>query len=105
MKIYEKNFDKIFLAVNKQIIKEGNQIIEKNIMTIDKKYNFSTNWEDIESQYMINKKYYICPKGKNFINVYNSNGTFEKIIGRQGIFIPCYYVIVKLTKVCYLQLF
>ena len=40
-----------------------------------------TNWEDIESMYCINNIIYICPKGKNHLNKYDSNShSFSQII-------------------------
>ena len=37
----------------------------------------TTKWEDIESAYNIRDQIYICPKGKNHMNIY-SNGAFNE---------------------------
>ena len=67
------------IELNKQISKaENGTITEKNYFSIDG-IQIETNWEDIESRYCLNDIIYICPKGKNHLNKYNSN-SFSQII-------------------------
>ena len=65
----QKNFN---LKILKKLSRnpDNNQIEEKNIINLNG-YTNETNWEDIESFYIIDKRYYyICPKGKNFLTIF-----------------------------------
>lgn len=39
---------------------------------------FGIEWEDIDSIYKFNERYFICPKGRNYLNVYSKN--YDEII-------------------------
>ena len=69
------------LELKKTISKEQNGIItEQNYLTING-IQMGTDWEDIESMFCINSIIYICPKGKNHLNKYDSNShSFSQII-------------------------
>ena len=72
--IYEKKN----LTLKKKIRKDNNnKITEENILCIGDSYSNITIWEDIESYYYINNKYYICPKGKNYLTIIEPNNSYE----------------------------
>jgi hypothetical protein len=63
----------IHITLIKQIDRSGE---ENNFIKIkDDSLNMQTekDWEDIDSFYKFNKRYYICPKGNNFVNMYTNN--------------------------------
>ena len=75
--IYSKNDGGINIKIEKTISRNEDTITEKNIIYIGG-YNAETSWEDIESVYYIDRIIYICPKGKNHMNKFESN-TFTEI--------------------------
>lgn len=72
--IFEGTYNSKNLKLTKKISKIQNNIKEENIIKIDNLEENITQWEDIESFYFINEKYFICPKGKNYINIYDKDG-------------------------------
>lgn len=76
--IYENffNYSKIFLT--KRITKNEMKITDQNYIKFNGEMEIETDWEDIESIYEINGIYYICPKGKHFINEFF--GRFSEIV-------------------------
>ena len=60
------------LKLQKTFAKEGNNIKQKNILYINNNEIGEVFWEDIESFYNISNTYYICPKGKEILTIYNS---------------------------------
>ena len=83
------------IQLKKTIIKNGNSISETNSIIING-YTHTTTWEDIESVYCVNSQYiYICPKGKNHMNLYKDNQFYEiKAVGvsdSDNWELQCYY--------------
>ena len=76
--IYNESSNNMKVTLIKNIKKESDHIIIKNYISVLGKEFIETIWEDIDSIYYINNKYYICPKGKNFLNEYINN-RFEEI--------------------------
>ena len=70
--IYEGNIWGKYIKLEKHISKNDNSIIEQNYITIDD-FRTQTNWENIESYYVILNNVYICPKGKNHMNLFENN--------------------------------
>ena len=71
------------LELKKTISKNDGIISEQNYLTINEN-QMETNWEDIESIYCINGIIYICPKGKNHLNKYDSySNSFSQIIPKE----------------------
>ena len=71
--ITKGNVNNSEFRLEKKITKEGNNIIQKNFLYIDKHFTKEVNWEDIDNFYNINGVKYICPTGRNYMNVlYNS---------------------------------
>ena len=68
-----------WVALKKAIKKEENGISEKNFISINNA-EFETSWEDIDGIYCLAGKLYICPKGKNHMNLFDSSKTFSEII-------------------------
>ena len=64
------------IKLEKTITKNEGSISEKNIIYVDS-FQMETNWEGIESVYKLSDKIYICPKGKNHMNVFNNDGFTE----------------------------
>ena len=54
--------------------KINNTIIEKNYFQINNFDVKETNWENIESFYYIEKRYFICPTETNYLNEYKDDG-------------------------------
>ena len=76
--ICSKNAGSKNIRITKTITKSNNIITEENTLYIGET-SFQTNWEDIESGYEYGSNIYICPKGKNHMNLYNNNGFTELI--------------------------
>ena len=76
--ICSKNAGSKNIRITKTITKSNNIITEENTLYIGET-SFQTNWEDIESGYEYGSNIYICPKGKNHMNLYNSNRFTELI--------------------------
>lgn len=76
-----KNNNKIKVELKKQFTKDNSEIKYTNYIKVNNGNDLETNWEDIESIYYINDldKYFICPKGKNYLNEYINND-FRPII-------------------------
>ena len=78
-KVVDRKMNDILATIRIEISKygkEGRNWINIKDDTIDT--GFSRDWEDIDSIYKFNGKYFICPKGKNYLNVY-SESKFEII--------------------------
>ena len=69
--LYENTFDDKKFEIKKIISKEGGVTKEKKILKIGTEYEKETEWEDIESMYKFDK-IYICPRGRNYLNKYDS---------------------------------
>ena len=70
--ICDRYMYKMSLKLQKTFTKEGTNIKQKNILYIDNNEIGEVFWEDIESFYNISNTYYICPKGKEILTIYNS---------------------------------
>ena len=71
--IYNETSNKMKVTLIKNLKKESGRITTKNYISVLGKEFVETKWEDIDSIYYINNKYYICPKGKNYLNEYLNN--------------------------------
>ena len=83
------------IILTKTITKSGSSISESNTIKINGN-SYSTSWENTESVYCINSNYiYICPTGKNHMNLYKDNQFYE--ITQTGVSssdtweLKCYY--------------
>ncbi len=74
------NNNYIHVVLKKKLNRIGTQINEENtIKILDDEITQDTDWEDIESIYFVdNVGYFICPKGKFFLNQY-INSEFKEI--------------------------
>ena len=73
----DRSMNDMRIKLEKIISKEDNMITHKNILYIDEEKIGQVNWEDIDSFYNINNIKYICPKGQNFMYIYNNSKLIE----------------------------
>ena len=79
--IYEENVCNSYLIkLKKTILREGNGISDKNYISINDNFEFEISWEDIDYANCINGKIYICPKGKNHMNLLELPNTITELI-------------------------
>ena len=74
--ITEKNWRNSKIKLIKKLEKIDNTITEKNYFQINNENELETNWENIESFYYIENRYFICPTGTNYLTEYKD----EKLI-------------------------
>ena len=74
------SWPKIFLI--KKFEENETSLFDQNYISVEDEESQKTNWEDIESSYYLEEwGYLICPKGKNYLNVFNKKAnTYEQII-------------------------
>ena len=75
--LYEYSKDGVTLTLTKELTKNKDTIIHENKIKINEK-GYATEWEGIHNFYIISNKIYICPTGKNYLNVYE-NDEFKPI--------------------------
>lgn len=75
--LYTKSSPFPTINLYKQFSISNSKFTETNYISIDNKNAIETKWEDIESTYHLNEKYYICPKGNFFINQYDGDSYLE----------------------------
>ena len=75
--ITDRSMNNMTIRLEKIISKEDNMITHKNILYIDEEKVGQVNWEDIDSFYNINNIKYICPKGQNYMYIYNNSKLIE----------------------------
>lgn len=77
--IYE-NSNEPSVKLYKIIETEGSGVTDKNYINFENLSEQTTTWEDIETVFYDGEKnYYICPKGRNYLNKYVDN-RFEELI-------------------------
>ncbi len=74
--ITEKIWWQSKIQLIKKLEKINNTITEKNYFKINDLNEIETNWENIESFYYIENRYFICPTGTNYLTEYKD----EKLI-------------------------
>ena len=93
--ITDRSMNDMRIKLEKIISKEDNMIIHENILYIDEEKVGKVDWEDIDSFYNINNTKYICPKGQNYMYIYNNSGLIEFRLN-YGIYqeweLKCYYL-------------
>ena len=79
--IYEETVCYSYLIKLKKIIlRSENGISDKNYISINGNNEFETSWEDIDYANCFNGKIYICPKGKNHMNLLEAPNTLIELI-------------------------
>jgi hypothetical protein len=70
------------ISLIKKFEENETSLFDQNYISVEDKESQKTNWEDIESSYYLEEwGYLICPKGKNYLNVFNKEeNTYEQII-------------------------
>ena len=76
--IFEYCIDGVTLTLTKVLTKNQNTIIHENKIRVNGK-EYATEWEGIHNFYNLNRKLYICPKGKNYLTVFE-NDEFKPMI-------------------------
>lgn len=76
--VYEGENNQKTVKLTKTIEKKENYFDDYNTIIMNNKNEKNTTWEDIESFYHFTNEdqyyqYYICPKGRNYINGYDEN--------------------------------
>ena len=75
--IYDETKDGYHLILKKTITKyENGDITQENILKINDE-EYPIKWEGIQNFYNLNNQLYICPTGKNFLNIFE-NGQFKE---------------------------
>ena len=69
------------ISLIKKFEENETSLYDQNYINVQDKGSKKTNWEDIESSYSLdNWGYIICPKGRNFLNIfYSESNTFDEI--------------------------
>jgi hypothetical protein len=71
--LYDKTDNGYHITITKRLIRSEGIIKEQNYIKINDKKEATTNWEGIDSFFYLEKykKLIVCPKGTNFMNIYN----------------------------------
>ena len=77
--ICKRDMYELTLRLQKTFTRNEGKITQKNILYLDDTKIGEVPWEDIESFYKIYNVPFICPKGKNFLNIYKDK-KFTEII-------------------------